>query len=258
MSTAAPTMSTLDVGGQSTTVTVGGPADATPLLWLHGEGLSSGWRAVQDHLSERFRVIAPVLPGFGGTELPAWVDGVDDMALFLSDLCDGLGLQRAVVVGESLGGWIACSLAIWRPALVSGLGLMGSLGLRPSEPPPDLFIMSGPEALGYLAQSIDGSAVDALEGDIELATALWIEQASQARLMWERPYDPKLTRRAHHVTAPVRVVWGASDRVLPPAHGAKLAALFGAPDPVVVAGAGHLVSLDAPHAVAHAMMEAFA
>ena len=163
-----------------------------------------------------------------------------------------------MVAGESLGGWIACSLAVWRPRLVCGLALVGALGLRPVEPPPDLFIKAGPEALRYLANSIDAAAVDPLTGDIEAATALWVEQAAQARLMWERPYDRKLTQRAHHVTCPVRVIWGAASRVLPPSHATALASLFGAPAPTVVPGAGHLVSLDAPDAVASAISKAFA
>jgi pimeloyl-ACP methyl ester carboxylesterase len=68
--------------------------------------------------------------------------------------------------------------------------------------------------------------------------------------MWERPYDPKWERRAHHVVAPTRVVWGAADRFLPPEHGARLATLLGAPPPTVVPDAGHLVGVDAPADVA--------
>ncbi len=250
-----PNHDIVDVAGHATPVAHGG--DGPALLWLHGEGVTGGWREVHDRLAERFTVWSPTLPGFGGTPLPEWVDTTDDVALHLADLCGSLGLDQAVVAGESLGGWIACSLAIWRPGLVSGLALVGSLGLRPAEPPPDLFIKAGPEALSYLANSIEASAVDPITGDIERATALWVEQAAQARLMWERPYDRKLVQRAHHVTCPVRVIWGAASRMLPPSHAIALASLFGAPTPTVVAGAGHLVSLDAPDAVASAITEAF-
>lgn len=250
-----PEQDIVDVRGHATPVAHAG--EGPPLLWLHGEGVTGAWREVHDLLAERFTVWAPTLPGFGGTPLPRWVDTTDDVALHLADLCGSLGLTAAVVAGESLGGWIACSLAIWRPGLVGGLALVGALGLRPVEPMPDLFIKAGPEALGYLANSIEASAVDPLTGDIERATALWVEQAAQARLMWERPYDRKLSERAHHVTCPVRVIWGAASRVLPPSHAAELASLFGAPPPTVVPGAGHLVSLDAPVAVAAAISEGF-
>ena len=115
---------------------------------------------------------------------------------------------------------------------------------------PDLFIRPGPEALGYLSRRLDARAVDPLEGDADAATELWLDQAAQARLTWERPYDPRWNRRARHVRCPVRVVWGAADRLLAPAHAARMAALLGAPEPAVVAGAGHLVAVDAPEAVA--------
>jgi pimeloyl-ACP methyl ester carboxylesterase len=115
---------------------------------------------------------------------------------------------------------------------------------------PDLFIKPGSEVLRTLSDRLDAERVDPLEGDAEAATALWLDQAAQARLMWERPYDPKLPRRAHHLRAvPCQVVWGAADRLLPPEHGRSLAELLGARHEVVP-GAGHLAALDAPEAVA--------
>jgi pimeloyl-ACP methyl ester carboxylesterase len=200
-------------------------------------------------------VLAPVHPGFGGSDLPDWLGGMDDVAFHYVDLLDTLGVERPVVVGASLGGWMAFQLAAQRPDRVRGLVLVGALGLRADPPMPDLFIRSGPEALGYLSAQLDGNAVDPLHGDADAATELWLDQAAQARLMWERPYDPRWERRARHVRAPVRVVWGAADRLLAPGHGARMAALLGAPPPTVVPGAGHLVGVDDPAAVAAVTVE---
>jgi pimeloyl-ACP methyl ester carboxylesterase len=247
----------IDVRGTPTPVQVGGPAGAPTVLWVHGEGITCGWRALHDRLAERFRVVAPVLPGFGGTELPAWLDGVDDVALFLAELCEVLGHTDVLLAGESLGGWVAATLAIWRPALVRRLALVAPLGIRPAEPMPDLFIKAGPEALHYLSATMAAESVDPMTGDIDLATELWVEQAAQARLMWERPYDRKLVQRAHHISAPVTVLWGAADRLLAPSHAATVAGVFGAGTPVILGGAGHLVSVDAPEALAAALARAF-
>ncbi len=156
------------------------------------------------------------------------------------------------MVGASLGGWIGLDLAIHRPDLLSGLVLVGALGLRPTQPMPDLFLKAAPEAFGYLARTIDAAGVDPLTGDVDLVTAVWVEQATQARLMWERPYDRRLERRAHFAAAvPTAVVWGADDRLLPVEHGRRLADLLGA-ELDVVPDAGHLVTLDNPAAVAAA------
>lgn len=218
------------------------------LLFLHAEATTSGWGRVHDLLAEHFTVWAPVHPGFGGDPLPDWLEDMSDLSFHYVDLIEALGLDKPIVVGASLGGWIALDLAIHRADLVGGLVLVGSLGLRPETPMPDLFIMAAPEALSYLAESIDAEVVDPMTGDVDAATALWVEQATQARLMWVRPYDPRLPRRAHHVTCDVAVVWGSEDRLLGVDHGRRLADLFGI-EAQVVDGSGHLVTLDRPDAV---------
>jgi pimeloyl-ACP methyl ester carboxylesterase len=219
-----------------------------PLLFLHAEADTSGWSTVHDGLAAEFAVHAPVHPGFGGDPLPDWLEDTSDLAFHYADLVTTLDLGRPLVVGAGIGGWIALDLAVHRPDLVGGLLLVGALGLRPSEPMPDLFLMAAPLALGYLAEAIDAGEVDAMTGDVDAATALWVEQATQARLMWERPYDRRLTRRAHHFAGPSSVVWGAGDRLLPVEHGRRLADLLSA-ELEVVADSGHLVTIDQPGAV---------
>ena len=246
-----PEQRVLDIDGYPVGYTVGG--DGPPLLFLHGEADTSGWRSCHDELARNFRVIAPVHPGFGTSELPDWLDDVDDLAFHYVDLIAALGLTRPVIVGESLGGWIALSLGIHRPDLLAGVALVGALGLRGDPPMPDLFLMEPPNALAMLSDRLGGERYNALTGDTDLLTNLWVEQAAQARLMWERPYDRRLARRAHHLTCPALVIWGQNDRLLPVAHGARLAALVGAAPPTVVAGSGHLVSIDAPAELAEAV-----
>lgn len=240
---------TLDLGG-GTIVQVGGTGPA--LLLLHGEGGTSAWGAVHEALADTFTVYAPVAPGFGGTELPDWVDSVEDLSFHHVDLLGALGLRRPLVLGVSLGGWMALDLAVRRPDLVGGVVLVGALGLRPAEPVPDLFMLAAPLAQGYLSSSLDAAAVDPLTGSIEAATALWAEQGAQARLMWERPYDRRLARRLHHVTCPALVLWGGADRLLPVSHGHELARALGLDGAMVIDGAGHLATVDAPAEVAAA------
>lgn len=242
----AHTTSTVLVHDHETTVHQGG--DGPPLLFLHAEANTSAWGAVHSQLAEHFTVTAPVHPGFGGAAVPAWMDDMSDVAFHYVDLIRTLGLDRPLVVGVSIGGWVGVDLAIHRSDLLSGLVLVGALGLRPATPMPDLFLKSPPEALSYLARTIDADGVDPLTGDVDAVTALWVEQAAQARLMWERPYDRRLERRAHHVACPAAVLWGADDRLLPVEHGRRLAELLGA-ELEVVPDAGHLVTLDNPAAV---------
>ena len=245
-----PTSRTIEVNGHPTMIQQGGAGP--DVLVLHGEGNTSAWGELHELLAATSTVTAPIHPGFGGDELPPWLDDVSDLVFHYVELIEREGLERPVVVGASLGGWIAIDLAIHRSDLLGGLVLVGALGLRPSEPMPDLFLQPAPVALGYLAEGLDVEAADPLTGDADVATELWVEQAAQARLMWERPYDRRLPRRAHHIRCPVTVVWGAADRLLPVEHGRRLAELLGAGFEVVP-GAGHLVSIDQPTAVVAAV-----
>lgn len=242
---------TLAVHDHSTTVHSGG--SGPPLLYLHGEANTSEWTTIHDQLAEHFTVTAPVHPGFGGEGVPAWLDDVTDLSFHYVDLLAALELDRPLVVGASLGGWLGLDLAAHRSDLLCGLVLVGALGLRPLDPMPDLFIKPAHEAFAYLAEKMDVDGVDPMTGDVDLVTAVWVEQATQARLMWERPYDRRLERRAHHVQCPARVVWGAADRLLPVEHGRRLAELLHA-ELDVVPEAGHLVTIDDPPAVVSAAL----
>ncbi|MFT5530679.1 MAG: pimeloyl-ACP methyl ester carboxylesterase [Candidatus Poriferisodalaceae bacterium] len=232
--------------GHPTRVQVGG--DGPALVFLHGQALTWEWTTIHDELATQFTVYAPIHPGFGGEDIPKWLDDVHDMTFHNAALINELGLDQPLVAGVSLGGWLALDLAVHRPDLVGAVLAVGALGLRPQSPMPDLFIKHAPEALGYLANTFDTAPYDALTGDVDAATDLWVEQATQARLMWERPYDPRLARRLELVACPSTVLWGGGDRLLPPEHGRRLAELMGA-DFDVAPESGHMVTADAPGAV---------
>ena len=122
-----------------------GPA----LLLLHGSGPGvsawANWRLTIGALSDRFRIVAPDLAGFGFSEVP---DGIgysrqvwlDQIVAFL----DALGLSRVHVVGNSFGGSMALALAIAHPERVERLVLMGSVGV-PFELTPGLDAVWGYE-----------------------------------------------------------------------------------------------------------------
>src|SRR5579859_6240379 len=83
-----------------------------PVLVLHGGGGPATVSGLVAHLERHARVIAPVHPGWNGAVRPAWMTGVDDYALAYLHLLQDLGLRDVLVVGSSLGGWIAAELAV--------------------------------------------------------------------------------------------------------------------------------------------------
>jgi pimeloyl-ACP methyl ester carboxylesterase len=140
----APTLAagTIDVAGVPTAVIdTGEPATASgpPVLMLHGSGPGvtgmANWRPIIPAVSEHRRVIAPDQLGFGGTATgerrtfgrAAWTGHA--LALL-----DQLGLGTVDVIGNSMGGAIALSLAAARPQAVRRIVLMGSMGVAMALP----------------------------------------------------------------------------------------------------------------------------
>src|SRR5229473_2762342 len=85
-----------------------------PLLVLHGASDGGDWWPAMTDLAARHDVIAPEHPGYGASDMPAWLDTISDLANFYLDLLDQLDLARIDLLGFDLGGWIAAELAAAR------------------------------------------------------------------------------------------------------------------------------------------------
>ena len=136
----------LDVAGVPTAVIDTGPAAAAvgsparpPVLLLHGSGpgvtATANWRPVIPALSAERRVIAPDQLGFGGTATGApRTYGRAAWTAHALALLDTLGVATVDIIGNSMGGAIALSMAAARPAAVRRIVLMGSMGVAMALP----------------------------------------------------------------------------------------------------------------------------
>lgn len=96
----------------------------TPLVLLHAFPLSSAmWLAQREGLAARFRVVTPDLRGFGGSPLGAAEPSVDVMADDVAALLDAKGIDRAVVGGLSMGGYVTLAFCRRHPDRVIGVVL---------------------------------------------------------------------------------------------------------------------------------------
>jgi pimeloyl-ACP methyl ester carboxylesterase len=137
------------------TFDVDGPPDAPSIVFVHGTRLSRAvWRAQMDELRDRHRVVALDLPGHGALADRSFTvtSAANEVARVIDDAAGG----RAVVVGLSLGGYVAMDLAARRPDLVRGLVLSGAT----ADP---VGLLATPYlALAWLMDRLDGRAADAL------------------------------------------------------------------------------------------------
>src|ERR1700739_4305313 len=102
------------------------------LLLIHGmAGSSATWRAVIPELAKKYRVVAPDLLGHGESAKPRGDYSLGAFAVSLRDLLDELGISRATVVGQSLGGGVAMQLTYQHRDYCQRLVLIISGGLRP-------------------------------------------------------------------------------------------------------------------------------
>jgi pimeloyl-ACP methyl ester carboxylesterase len=101
-----------------------------PVLLLHGGGGPPSMGSLPSALSQEFEVIAPVHPGFAGTPRPDWYDGIDDIALSYLQLLEQRDLRDVLVVGSSVGGWIASEMAVREHERISGTVLLNAVGIN--------------------------------------------------------------------------------------------------------------------------------
>ena len=123
---------TVEVAGRALNVVdTGDPgAPAPPLLLIHGLGGAwQNWLLTIPAFMDRFRVIAPDLPGFGDSPMPMGRISIQGYASVVDELCSTLGVDAPIVVGNSMGGFIGAELALAFPTRVRKLVLVSAAGL---------------------------------------------------------------------------------------------------------------------------------
>jgi pimeloyl-ACP methyl ester carboxylesterase len=219
-----------------------------PLLYLHGTaGTAVRWLPFHEALAEHFDLIAPDHLGFGQSERPEWLEGVDDLVLHYVDLLDVLGLERVNVVGTSFGGWIAAALALIAGHRIEKLVLVDALGLHvDGASPRDLFMLGADESLRLAVHDpVLAEQLLSQRPDEETVKQQLKAQATLALVAWQPLlHDPKLARRLDRIRAPTLVVWGEQDRLVPPAHGEAYASGIPGARLELIPECGHLPHLE--------------
>jgi len=189
-----------------------------PLVFLHGASGAPVVLPFMEKLAERFDVIVPDHPGYGQSDEPEWLENIHDVAYFYLDFLSALELDKAVIVGSSMGGWMAMEMALRNTARIHSLVLVSPAGIAaPGAEPADIFLLAPEDTIRKLF-------VDQTFAEERLAAPVTPESIdlglknrhTSARLAWEpRLHDPHLPKWLHRIDVPVSIVWGAQDAILP-------------------------------------------
>lgn len=236
---------TIDVAGKPTVILSGG--DGPPFVYLHSTlGESFMWLPFYQAWAKKFRVLVPTHPGFGQSGGFDRIDTIEDMAFHYIELLDMLGLDEVCLGGVSLGGWIAAEVAVRWPERIKKLWIADAPGMWVEEEPlPDLFrIMQDRDKLrALLFHRPDAHMAQMViphDTDEEKLLAAYQAMTVLARLVWERPYDPKLPERLHRIQCPVLLLWGEHDRLVPKSYGEAYRKYLPAAEWKLIPDCGHL------------------
>ncbi|QKW23654.1 alpha/beta fold hydrolase [Kitasatospora sp. NA04385] len=223
-----------------------------PVLILHGGGGPATVAGLARHLSRTARTLTPVHPGWDGTHRPAGLTGIGDLARAYLHVLRDRGLRDVLVVGSSLGGWIAAEMAVRDDGgRITGLVLIDAVGVRvETEPITDFFALDARGVAEHSWHDPDRHHLDPADVPAEELARRQGNMATMRALAGD-PYmhDPELLHRLGSVQVPALLLWGESDRIVTPAYGAAYAAAFGNGRLEVVPEAGHLPQIERPEPV---------
>ncbi len=225
--------------------------EGRPLLLLHGAGATARlWHRQSGPLSGRFRVIAPDLPGFGGSARGPEIKSVRDYARFLSQFIGSLKIDRVSVLGSSMGGWAALWLAADFPALVERLALVSPAGAyRPG---------AMPMTVDELLREIEKYYVPVSGGDFPAASDELSMAVDTIRSMDNAGgFIPDIEPELAVIKAPTLIIWGSEDRVIPASYAEIFARAIPGARLEVMEGAGHLPYVERPEEFNRVVMEFF-
>ncbi len=256
---------TVEVAGRPVSV-VDTKGDGPPLLLIHGlGGVWQNWLLTIPAFMERFRVIAPDLPGFGESPMPVGRISIQGYARLIDELCTVLGVEAPIVAGNSMGGFIGAELAIAFPTRVQKLVLISAAGLSVE------YLAKEPLMTVGRLMSVTATRAGAQAGilirrprmrrlflqlvvrypeklSLPLATELVRGGASPGFVGGlDAVLTYKIRERLSEIEVPTLIVWGRNDILVPVSDAATFRELIGSnARAVIFEDTGHLPMLERP------------
>ena len=227
------------------------------VVFLHGASGLEADNPFLVKLAQKYRVTAPLLPGFGASDECASIRDMQDVTLHTLDVLEALGLKRPILAGHSMGGMIAAEMAAVAPNEVDKLVLIASAGLWiEAHPAPDIFSLLPKEFPPLMFHDAEfGQKVMTADVNINDPAFLSPVLVNNSRTMGMAgkflfPIPERgLKDRIHRIKARTVLVWGDSDRIYPAPYAHAFKDAIPGAELVIVAEAGHMVPIEKPDPV---------
>ena len=260
----------IDVDGLKVYYKETGPQGAPALLLLHGFGSSlQAWDDWSLKLEQKYRVIRLDLPGFGLTGASPANDYSEEKDLaILTRFADKLGLDKFSVIGHSMGGKMAWSLAAAQPDRVRALVLMApdgfpetkDIGTKPYEVPAIMGLIKYVLPKYLVRKSIEPAFVQAdvlndalVNRYFDMLRAPGVRGAILERSNQTIYTDP--VPRLKAIKAPTLLIWGEQDQMIPSTNAQSYANVLSNSTTVLVPKLGHLLQEEQPEKGLAAVMQ---
>ena len=233
------------------------------LILVHGlGGQAAGWAANIGPLSGKYHVYALDQIGFGHSDKPLIDYKIATFVDFLLAFMQSLGITKATLVGNSLGGWIAVDFTAQHPEMVDKLVLVDAAGVRPEGGPHPLPVDLNPSSLEgmkkvlefifYNKQVITDELVrHAFEGHLRNGDGYTIHRVLAGIFDTDQFEDGKLDS----IHAPTLVLWGHDDLLTPLSFGERFQKGIAGAKLVVIDQCGHVPQAEKPQEFNKALMD---
>ncbi|BBH69010.1 alpha/beta hydrolase [Actinoplanes sp. OR16] len=260
----------IDVRGTRIRVHESGPAEAPPVVMLHGIGRSlEDWSEQHPRFDGEYRVISLDMPGFGLSQRSPATTTLGVLADGVLRSLDALGETRPVhLMGNSLGGAVAMTMLAGTPDRVSTLTLVNSAGFG-KEVTVALRLLAVPGIGRRLLRRIDARTAPRVERQLFADRALVTPERVEMAIRIARqpdfapvyleiakalggfrgvaaPWRTDLLRRVAAHPRPTMILWGDRDGILPCAHLAAARAAFPHARSHLFADTGHMPQIERP------------
>jgi 2-hydroxy-6-oxonona-2,4-dienedioate hydrolase len=236
-----------------------------PLILIHGLADDTTiWDPVIPHLAARFRVIALDQIGFGRSDKPLLNYRISTFVDFLDGFMSELKIERASLIGNSLGGWVAAAYALEHPERIERLVLCDAAGYAELAKTMDPRAMSAlhlasREDIRYLGpltfrderfyRDIDAIFKQRMTAGDNYTVGQFLESMVRG--------DDVLDNRVRMINRPTLVIWGRNDKLIPLSFGERFHQEIANSQLQIIDNCGHIPQLECPTEFSAAVLQFF-